>query len=190
VQLDDLEVRRVEPVDPLLRRQRPRDVVRPPLAVRPRVAVAEPGDVVPVPRDEEDEVVALGVERQAVPRPFVREGARAERGSVDLAQLCAKGQRVGRLDQVACRSASRSTTTCVSGSAKRWRAFSTTPRSSQCDLPGGCVEMISSSGYTAPPAGPCLTLMRGISYEEENVRWAVRALAIVEQRARAGSAMA
>lgn len=43
---------------------------------------------------------------------------------------------------------------------------------------------------TAPRVGPYLTLMRGISYEEENVRWAVRALAIVEQRARAGSATA
>jgi hypothetical protein len=30
-------------------------------------------------------------------------------------------------------------------------------------------------------------LMRGISYEEENVRWADRALEIVERRARAGS---
>jgi hypothetical protein len=29
--------------------------------------------------------------------------------------------------------------------------------------------------------------MRGISYEEENVRWATRALAIVEQRQGAGS---
>ncbi|OBK32567.1 PadR family transcriptional regulator [Mycobacterium sp. 1245111.1] len=41
---------------------------------------------------------------------------------------------------------------------------------------------------TATRVGPYLTLMRGISYEEENVRWAERALAIVEQRARAGSA--
>ena len=42
-----------------------------------------------------------------------------------------------------CRSASRSTTTCVSGRSKRSRARSTTPRSSQCDRPGGCVETIS-----------------------------------------------
>jgi hypothetical protein len=35
--------------------------------------------------------------------------------------------------------------------------------------------------------GPYLTLMRGISYEEENVRWAERALAIVERRQGAGS---
>ena len=42
--------------------------------------------------------------------------------------------------------ASRSTTTWVSWMAKRSRAFSTTPRSSQCDRPSGCVEMISSSG--------------------------------------------
>ena len=34
---------------------------------------------------------------------------------------------------------------------------------------------------------PYLTLMRGISFEEENVRWAKRALAIVEQRQGAGS---
>jgi DNA-binding PadR family transcriptional regulator len=41
---------------------------------------------------------------------------------------------------------------------------------------------------SAPRVGPYLTLMRGISYEEENVRWAKRALAIVEQRQGAGSA--
>jgi hypothetical protein len=40
---------------------------------------------------------------------------------------------------------------------------------------------------SAPRVGPYLTLMRGISYEEENVRWAKRALAIVEQRQGAGS---
>src|ERR1700761_6406176 len=40
---------------------------------------------------------------------------------------------------------------------------------------------------TAPRVGPYLTLMRGISYEEENVRWAERALTIVEQRQGAGS---
>ena len=40
----------------------------------------------------------------------------------------------------------RSTTTCVIGTANRSRAFSTTPRSSQCDRPSGCVEMITSSG--------------------------------------------
>lgn len=34
----------------------------------------------------------------------------------------------------------------------------------------------------APRVGPYLTLMRGISYEEENLRWAERALTIVEQR--------
>ncbi|WIM87736.1 PadR family transcriptional regulator [Candidatus Mycobacterium wuenschmannii] len=39
----------------------------------------------------------------------------------------------------------------------------------------------------APRVGPYLTLLRGISYEEENVRWAERALAIVEQRQGAGS---
>jgi DNA-binding PadR family transcriptional regulator len=40
---------------------------------------------------------------------------------------------------------------------------------------------------TAPRIGPYLTLMRGISYEEENARWAERALTIVEQRQGAGS---
>jgi hypothetical protein len=35
--------------------------------------------------------------------------------------------------------------------------------------------------------GPYLTLMRGISFEEENLRWAKRALAIVERRQGAGS---
>ena len=39
-----------------------------------------------------------------------------------------------------------STTTCVIGTAKRSRAFSTTPCSSQCDRPSGCVDMITSSG--------------------------------------------
>ena len=41
---------------------------------------------------------------------------------------------------------------------------------------------------TAPRVGPYLTLMRGISYEEENVRWAERAQAIVEQRQGAATA--
>jgi DNA-binding PadR family transcriptional regulator len=36
--------------------------------------------------------------------------------------------------------------------------------------------------------GPYLTLMRGLSFEEENVRWAQRALTIVDQRHGAGSA--
>jgi DNA-binding PadR family transcriptional regulator len=40
---------------------------------------------------------------------------------------------------------------------------------------------------TAPRVGPYLTLMRGISFEEENLRWAKRALAIVERRQGAGS---
>jgi DNA-binding PadR family transcriptional regulator len=34
--------------------------------------------------------------------------------------------------------------------------------------------------------GPYLTLMRGISFEEENIRWAERALAIIERRLSAG----
>jgi DNA-binding PadR family transcriptional regulator len=40
---------------------------------------------------------------------------------------------------------------------------------------------------TAQRIGPYLTLMRGISFEEENIRWAKRALAIIEQRQGAGS---
>jgi Virulence activator alpha C-term len=40
---------------------------------------------------------------------------------------------------------------------------------------------------TAPRVGPYLTLIRGISFEEENLRWARRALVIVDQRQGAGS---
>ena len=40
----------------------------------------------------------------------------------------------------------------------------------------------------AQRVGPYLTLMRGISFEQENIRWAERALAIIEQRQGAGSA--
>ncbi len=36
--------------------------------------------------------------------------------------------------------------------------------------------------------GPYLTLMRGISFEQENIRWAERTLAIMEQRLGAGTA--
>jgi DNA-binding PadR family transcriptional regulator len=40
---------------------------------------------------------------------------------------------------------------------------------------------------TAQRVGPYLTLMRGMSFEEENIRWATRTLAIIEQRQGAGS---
>ena len=40
----------------------------------------------------------------------------------------------------------------------------------------------------AERVGPYLTLMRGISFEEENIRWAERALSIVEGRLSAGAA--
>lgn len=40
----------------------------------------------------------------------------------------------------------------------------------------------------AQRVGPYLTLMRGISFEQENIRWAERALAIIERRQGAGSA--
>jgi DNA-binding PadR family transcriptional regulator len=36
--------------------------------------------------------------------------------------------------------------------------------------------------------GPYLTLLRGISFEQENIRWAERALSIIDQRQGAGSA--
>jgi DNA-binding PadR family transcriptional regulator len=39
----------------------------------------------------------------------------------------------------------------------------------------------------AKRVGPYLTLMRGISFEQENIRWAERTLAIMEQRQGAGS---
>lgn len=39
----------------------------------------------------------------------------------------------------------------------------------------------------AKRVGPYLTLMRGISFEQENIRWAERTLAILEQRQGAGS---
>lgn len=38
--------------------------------------------------------------------------------------------------------------------------------------------------------GPYLTLIRGISFEEENIRWAERALAIIERRLQAAPAKA
>jgi DNA-binding PadR family transcriptional regulator len=40
----------------------------------------------------------------------------------------------------------------------------------------------------AQRVGPYLTLIRGISFEEENIRWAERALMIIEQRQGTGSA--
>lgn len=42
----------------------------------------------------------------------------------------------------------------------------------------------------ADRVGPYLTLIRGISFEEENIRWAERALAIIERRLRADTAKA
>jgi DNA-binding PadR family transcriptional regulator len=40
----------------------------------------------------------------------------------------------------------------------------------------------------AERVGPYLTLLRGISFEEENIRWAERVLTIIERRQGAGSA--
>jgi DNA-binding PadR family transcriptional regulator len=40
----------------------------------------------------------------------------------------------------------------------------------------------------ADRVGPYLTLLRGISFEEENIRWAERALTVIERRQGAGSA--
>lgn len=42
----------------------------------------------------------------------------------------------------------------------------------------------------ADRVGPYLTLIRGISFEEENIRWAERALAIIERRLQADTAKA
>jgi hypothetical protein len=39
---------------------------------------------------------------------------------------------------------------------------------------------------TADRVGPYLTLMAGIAFEEENVRWCERVLAILEQRVALG----
>jgi hypothetical protein len=36
--------------------------------------------------------------------------------------------------------------------------------------------------------GPYLTLLRGISFEQENIRWAERVLTVIERRQGAGSA--
>ncbi len=40
----------------------------------------------------------------------------------------------------------------------------------------------------AERVGPYLTLLRGISFEEENIRWAERVLTVIERRQGAGSA--
>ena len=143
VELDHLEVRRVEPLRTLRGREGARHMVGPPLAVRAAVPVAEADQLVSCAGDEEDEVVAGRVARQPVGRPLVGQRARAERRAMDLAQLRLQGQRVGQLD---CDGQGSSTVTWVTGSANRSRAFSTMPRSSQCERPGGCVETISSSG--------------------------------------------
>jgi len=147
VKLDHLVVRRIEPQGALIVGQRPCHAVRPPLAESAGVAVAEADEPGVVTGGEEDEILSGGVPRQPLARPFVGERPDAECRPVDLPELRRERQRIDLLDdQRQRRSASRSTTTCVSGSAKRSRAFSTTPRSSQCDRPSGCVEMISSSG--------------------------------------------
>ena len=63
-----------------------------------------------------------------------------------------------------------------------------------CNATNGCAHRLldgrSEAEFlaTAQRVGPYLTLMRGISFEEENIRWAERALAIIEQRQGAGSA--
>ncbi len=52
------------------------------------------------------------------------------------------------------------------------------------------LEGLSEAEYLveAERVGPYLTLIRGISFEEENIRWAERALGIVERRLSAGVA--
>jgi hypothetical protein len=99
MQLHDLVVGRVEPLGPLRRRQGVRDGLGPPLAVGARVPVRECDDVVGLAGDEEEEVVTLRVRREAVLRPLVRQGPRAESRPVDLPELRPKGQRVDELDR-------------------------------------------------------------------------------------------
>ena len=67
-------------------------------------------------------------------------------------------------------------------------------RRPNCNVTNGC-ELACSTAATkqqylaqAKRVGPYLTLMRGISFEQENIRWAERTLAILEQRQGAGSA--
>ena len=69
-------------------RQRPRDVLGPPLVVRAGVAVPEPGELraALAPRGRRSRRGRHGVASRFA-RPVVRQRARAERGAVDLAQL-------------------------------------------------------------------------------------------------------
>jgi DNA-binding PadR family transcriptional regulator len=52
------------------------------------------------------------------------------------------------------------------------------------------LEGLDENEYLAQAkrVGPYLTLMRGIAFEQENIRWAERVLTIIEQRQGAGSA--
>ena len=77
------------------------------------------------------------------------ERARVRRSSHERRRGQTRGHRP-RDRRTSSRSASRSTTTCVIGTSKRSRAPVTTPRSSQCERPSGCVEMITSSGAERP----------------------------------------
>jgi virulence activator alpha len=70
------------------------------------------------------------------------------------------------------------------GGRDRWQRFSTIEATI---VSGGMLWEIKGQPPSAPRVGPYLTLMRGISFEEENLRWAKRALAIVKQRQGAGS---
>ena len=147
VELDHLEVRRIEPHLLLLRGERPRDVLGPPLAVGARVAVAEADEVPVLAGDQEDEPVAAGVAGKLLLRPLVGDGADAERRPMELPELVPQRERIDLVDDGGQeRSASRSTTTCVSGSANRSRDRSITPRSSHCERPFGWVDTMSSSG--------------------------------------------
>ena len=136
VQLDDLEVGRIEPYRALVAGQGGRHMLRPPLAVGACVPVPEADDPLALARDEKDEVVALRVYRQAVARPLLGERAGPERGAMDVTQLRRKRQRIDLLDREP-QFRERSTTTCVIGSGTSSRAWVTTPRSNQRDLSGG-----------------------------------------------------
>jgi hypothetical protein len=99
VELHDLVVRRVEPLRALGGREGGRDGLRPPLAVGAGVAVCKGDDVVGLPGDEKEEIVALGVRGEPVPGPLVGQRPGAERRPVDLPELRPKGQRVDELDR-------------------------------------------------------------------------------------------
>ncbi len=94
MELDDLEMWRVEPLLALGRRERPGDALRPPPAVRAGVAVPEPDDLRCGARGEEDEIGTPGVQRQPLRGPLVRQRTRTERGPVHVTEIGPKRERI------------------------------------------------------------------------------------------------